>query len=188
MRLTFKSTYLSIKDFPEIDLPRFTLVTGSNGSGKSHLLRAIQAGNIRTDVAADPKTEVRSFDWANMIPQDSGIFDGQNWVPQRTAVFQRFQEYLRQFGGEILDAGRSFGLPRSHLLDAGQLATMELSELQSVLADPEKSAAAFKAIQEATTSVGQKIRSHLGNQDQLQELDKVRVSANRPIVSLVTCH
>ena len=41
IRLQFNRPYLSIKEFESIELPSFTVLTGVNGSGKSHLLRAI---------------------------------------------------------------------------------------------------------------------------------------------------
>lgn len=46
MELTFASKYLSIKKFDPTDLPDFTVLTGLNGSGKTHLLKAIEGGNI----------------------------------------------------------------------------------------------------------------------------------------------
>src|SRR2546430_1713718 len=50
MRLTFIRPHLSITAFPDIDLPRLTIVLGINGVGKSHLLEAIAKGNIGTDL------------------------------------------------------------------------------------------------------------------------------------------
>ncbi len=45
MKLTFKKTYLSIDEFTSVELPDFTVLTGTNGSGKSHLLMAIKNGS-----------------------------------------------------------------------------------------------------------------------------------------------
>ena len=42
IHLQFNRPYLSIKEFESIELPPFTVLTGVNGSGKSHLLRAIK--------------------------------------------------------------------------------------------------------------------------------------------------
>ena len=46
MRLKFKAPYLSVQQLESIDLPLFTLLTGLNGSGKTHILKAIKQGNI----------------------------------------------------------------------------------------------------------------------------------------------
>jgi ABC-type branched-subunit amino acid transport system ATPase component len=46
VQLTFHSNYLSITQFEAIDLPQLSVVTGVNGAGKSHLLRAIAEGHV----------------------------------------------------------------------------------------------------------------------------------------------
>ena len=74
MKLTFNSPYLSIRSLPETTLPDFTVITGVNGSGKTHLLEAIQKGHVLADIAPDPVTQSRFFDWNTMVPNDSGSF------------------------------------------------------------------------------------------------------------------
>jgi len=49
MKLRFKTEYLSIKEFEEIDLNNFSIVTGLNGSGKTHLLKALKDGHCQID-------------------------------------------------------------------------------------------------------------------------------------------
>lgn len=52
MKLKFDSGYLSIKNEEQVsncELPNFTVLTGLNGSGKSHILQAIAQGNITCD-------------------------------------------------------------------------------------------------------------------------------------------
>lgn len=46
MKLIYKSDYLSIKKFSDIELPSFVVITGLNGAGKSHLLTAIKQGHV----------------------------------------------------------------------------------------------------------------------------------------------
>lgn len=46
MKLKYISEYLSIKQFEDIELNDFTVITGFNGAGKSHFLSAIDKGNI----------------------------------------------------------------------------------------------------------------------------------------------
>ena len=46
IHLQFSQPYLSIKEFESIELPSFTVLTGVNGSGKSHLLQAIMQGYV----------------------------------------------------------------------------------------------------------------------------------------------
>lgn len=51
MRLEFAKRHLSILAFPTVDVPPLTIVVGINGSGKTHLLQAIQNGSITNSVA-----------------------------------------------------------------------------------------------------------------------------------------
>lgn len=49
MKLKFKEEYLSIKSFEDIELEDFTLLTGVNGSGKTHLLQALVQDKCQID-------------------------------------------------------------------------------------------------------------------------------------------
>lgn len=99
MKLSFERPYLSIQSFPTVELPPFTLLTGVNGAGKTHLLKAINAGRIRVDIAPKPDEMVRLFDWTNLAPQDSGAF-------QTASVYTHREQILslaRQEREKIID-------------------------------------------------------------------------------------
>ena len=46
MTIKFNTQYKSINQFTSVDFADFTILTGPNGSGKTHLLRAIKEGNV----------------------------------------------------------------------------------------------------------------------------------------------
>jgi AAA15 family ATPase/GTPase len=71
MKLSFSKSYLSISHFPEIDLPPFTLITGVNGVGKTHLLQAINNGMILNSLTQNPQAEINLFDWSTLIPNNT---------------------------------------------------------------------------------------------------------------------
>lgn len=50
MELNFSKEHLSIEAFPQISLPPLTIIVGINGSGKTHLLQAIQNGSVSNDL------------------------------------------------------------------------------------------------------------------------------------------
>lgn len=54
MEIIFKEKYLSISAFDDIVLPEFTVITGVNGSGKSHFLTALEEGKIGIKDFDDP--------------------------------------------------------------------------------------------------------------------------------------
>ncbi len=51
MKLTFAQRHLSIAAFPEIELPPLAIIVGINGSGKTHLLQAIDNGSVANSIA-----------------------------------------------------------------------------------------------------------------------------------------
>ncbi|MBS1593985.1 MAG: ATP-binding protein [Bacteroidetes bacterium] len=65
MKLKFLKPYLSVKDFADIEVESFSLYTGLNGAGKTHLLQAIKAGNIQvSDFGAN---EIVYFNYNDFI-------------------------------------------------------------------------------------------------------------------------
>ena len=72
MILTLKKPYLSIVALPRTSLPAFTLLTGLNGTGKTHLLKAIEAGSVALDIAPSHKEDIRYFDWTTLAPKGGG--------------------------------------------------------------------------------------------------------------------
>ena len=54
MKITIKKEYKSLRSLQTFELPNFCMLTGKNGSGKSHLLEAISKQEIVT-VSCDDK-------------------------------------------------------------------------------------------------------------------------------------
>ena len=73
-KLSFGSIYKSIKSLPSIDLPSFVVLTGRNGSGKTHLLEALRDGKVKSSLVGNIQTDVILYDWNSIIPKDTGVF------------------------------------------------------------------------------------------------------------------
>lgn len=88
MKLIFNQPHKSIGLFDPIDLPSFTVLTGVNGAGKSHLLEAIECDAVSVEGVAPNHPEkpklIRKFDWNTLIPQDNGAFSAANHVGEQT--------------------------------------------------------------------------------------------------------
>jgi len=78
MHLKFKEAYVSIKTFSVPGpLPKLIVVTGRNGCGKTHLLRAIENGNIGAHNSQDePIKRIKLFNYESLTPKDETIDQG----------------------------------------------------------------------------------------------------------------
>ena len=92
VHLKFVQPHLSIRDFPEIDIPQLTVIVGLNGSGKSHLLQAIANGSVSNSVVQispgqqpSPNSPVRLLMPGGPAPDLGGSYTPPG--PQRRAVF-----------------------------------------------------------------------------------------------------
>lgn len=87
-KLIFNHAHKSIGPFDPIVLPLFTVLTGVNGAGKSHLLEAIESDAVSVEGIAPNHPEkpklIRKFDWNTLVPQDSGAFSAANHVNEQT--------------------------------------------------------------------------------------------------------
>ncbi len=102
MKLEFIKKHKSIYQLESEELPSFIVLTGLNGSGKSHLLEAIENGSISVDGQAnDPhypqNNSFRMFTWNTLVPQNMGnIHMGM----QRTQHWDVFRSLIQQIETE----------------------------------------------------------------------------------------
>ena len=148
MNLSFGSPFLSIQSFPTVDIPSFTLITGVNGSGKTHLLRAIKGGQVKADLAPNPNDDIRFFDWTSLVPNDTGEY-------QVAAVYED-RDQLLQWGydqrQEQRDAIHAWASKNS-LVGKGRGTTSSLLRLSreglgQLIVDPNEADTAWQQMQE----------------------------------------
>jgi energy-coupling factor transporter ATP-binding protein EcfA2 len=63
MELVFKKEHRSIKQFEPIAISDFSIITGLNGSGKTHLLQAIENGSV--EVKGIPSAEIIYYNYSD---------------------------------------------------------------------------------------------------------------------------
>ena len=68
MKIGFVNNYKSIHQFNETEVPDFCVFVGKNGAGKTHLLRAIEAGHVRVD--SINKDRVTYFNFQSFLIND----------------------------------------------------------------------------------------------------------------------
>jgi ABC-type transport system involved in cytochrome c biogenesis ATPase subunit len=173
MKLSFKESFLSIKEFREIDLPPFVLLTGHNGTGKTHLLKAIQQGAIKVDVTKTPKEDTRYFDWNTMVPHDSGMFDGHTVTKTRAELFRQFEAHQKRAQETITTVARQFGIQGNYLTNPSDLFDLSDAELSSVIAGSKNVAEVRNALIQQAAKASRGIRQHLANDDLREQLDDI---------------
>lgn len=146
-KLTFDLPYLSVRALPEVDLPPISIITGVNGSGKTHLLKAIEAGHVKTTAAPTPATasshsptapgdgEVRFFDWTTLVPNDAGRASSHTQYQQRDSILRYFEDARRQHQSTLVAALESLGLSTNAGIDPWDAARLSVDQLKARLGD-----------------------------------------------------
>lgn len=99
-KITFDRPFLSIKSLGEVDLPNFALVTGVNGSGKSHLLRALHSGSIKSDAIDHAGDDhVTLFAWDTLVPKEKSEAKPGELSEIGALIEERLNRFASPMGG-----------------------------------------------------------------------------------------
>lgn len=135
--VTFSSPYKSIFRFKTHEFPPFMVLTGRNGSGKSHLLEALQDGKVRSSIAPNPQNDIKLFTATSIIPTDTGRFDPAHEQSQRSQWFSVMETHRAScfpgLQGFVLDQG----VPIEHCSTPRKIASLDEASLRQLLPNPE---------------------------------------------------
>ncbi len=84
MKVKFKEKHLSIDQFNDVELPDFTVLTGVNGSGKSHLLQAIEDAQV--EVEGIGKSDIVHFNYETFRLENEGRFNAYQFTTEKDSV------------------------------------------------------------------------------------------------------
>lgn len=133
LRLGLQVPHLSIRQFPDIHLSDLTVITGRNGSGKSHLLQAIEQGKVVCDKNGSRLNyqagEIRRYDWTNLVPKDTGLYSSETSRNEKTQAVGYARNMLT--GQNILASLRS----HAQSFGVGLLTDKDLITLSAVEID-----------------------------------------------------
>lgn len=97
MKLQYKADHISIKYFDPIEIQDFTVLTGMNGSGKTHLLDAIKKGQI--EIENVDKSEIVYYNYNDFTiftgnPQQNPIYANRTneWNNEKKLFIQRINQ------------------------------------------------------------------------------------------------
>lgn len=146
-QLTFESIYKSITNFEFCKLPGLVVLTGINGSGKTHLLSAIKGGNIRSSLANDYTNDIRLFDSTNIVPADTGAFDPHQHQAQRSNYFQSIRNHRDGVFPALRNIAISLGVPAKYCSSLEKLEAVNKKVFELALNDEVLAEERWKAFQ-----------------------------------------
>ena len=175
--------------FPQTQIPDFTLITGPNGVGKTHLLQSLHLGLIKTDVAqnqsAKNQTEIRMFDWTTMTPQDTGYFTSESIRNERQALINNYTKLRNRnaWFEPAREAVRKRDLDTKYINDPVSLLRMPLSDLIAIVDGEESAISLSDELERALNEYERNVLSHLDATSGAQ-LRAVSKFAGKPIAAL----
>lgn len=124
MHIRFQTSYLSVAEFVPIDLPRLSVITGVNGSGKSHFLQAIAGRSIIADDIEHDEIvlfsgETFRLDNQSVLSASQAIQERYNaWIfltqqtnPNVGAALTSYRNNIGQAADEILEIADKVNKP-----------------------------------------------------------------------------
>ena len=135
--LNFSSFYRSIKQLDETNLPNFVVLTGLNGSGKSHLLNAILNGNVTSSLVNNLDSDVRLFDSNTIIPSDTDVHNPAQHQAQRSGWFSIIEKQREANFQNLQQCAIQLGVPYEFCSDISMINELDIYKLSQILPNPE---------------------------------------------------
>lgn len=168
-QLTFSSIYKSITSLAEVDLPPFVVLTGRNGSGKSHLLEALKNGHVKSSLVGNHSTEVILYDWNSIIPKDTGVFHTHQHLTQQSNWFTQIQVRQEQLFPAIQQQAINLGIPPEHCSTLYKIKMLSRPQIGEFIADEGAAEQAYNQIKQLLKNNGQQVyaqtQQHIGDEN-----------------------
>ena len=167
--LTFSSVYKSITSLPETRFPNFVVLTGRNGSGKTHLLEAITKGHVKSNLVANINTDVVMYDWNNIIPEDTGVFQPHQYLTQRSNWFDQIRNSQDAVFPALQQQILALGVPLKHCSTLYKMKNLNARKVAEFISDEETAKQALEQIKEILRQHGHQVynqsRQHIGDEN-----------------------
>lgn len=186
MKLTLLRPYKSLKTFESVELPDFTIITGTNGAGKSQLLKALDEGALSIDgVAHSPHIRsIRLFDATTLIPTYTGAFASFQSKQERDGAWNHIFNLINSTKAGL----ESFLLqwPELSKLDLRKLAGLKSSELSSYGIPSDQTELVHQHIKANLTAHSQSIESQFNSHNPTinpRLIEKITANCTVPLVA-----
>ena len=159
-QITFSAVHKSITNLEEITMPGFVVLTGRNGSGKTHLLTAIKAGKIKSSLVSDIDVDVKYFDSSTIIPTDTGIFDPAQAQTQRSQWFVTIENRRKEMLPNLQSFAIERGIPSQYCSSIKSIVGLSIEKLREILGSPENAETTYESLQQHINNLGIDIGNH----------------------------
>jgi len=93
LQIQFKNKHISIEQFNAIETPDFVVLTGVNGSGKSHLLDAIDKRHVA--ISGMEQAHIVLFNYENFKLDNEPAFNAHQLSAERESAWQYHQQQIK---------------------------------------------------------------------------------------------
>ena len=163
MKLVFNRAHKSVGPSSPIELPSFTVLTGVNGAGKSHLLEAIENNCVSIEGVppnqANGPRPIRRFDWASLVPQDTGAFSGSQISSEQWSLWNEIVQHREPQLQNLRDQLQRFQCAALNRCSSKELWKLEVTDLKSMSLTDVAAQEAFNVIRQHTQNSSQQILS-----------------------------
>jgi predicted ATPase len=156
---------------PSASLPDLCVITGVNGSGKSHLLEAIQNGAVSVEGVVANETEIRLFNWTNLVPNTPGSADPVQLSRERTAFLKAASDQFSGARQQLVNhlAGFNLAVPLP-LHDVDALLKLQQADLVQNQQPPQPSINHWMTYTRLVGELSQRVRAALGGNLFIEQL------------------
>ena len=162
--LTFQAVHKSITSLDGVTLPKFVVLTGKNGSGKTHLLTAIRDGKVHSSLVSDLSTDVRLFNSADIIPADTGIFHPASEQATRSQWFNVIKTKREEAFPNLQQFVIQQGIPASYCRSIKNIDELSILKLLEILPDSSNVEVVYNNIRNQINAISTQIYSNSVNQ------------------------
>ncbi len=175
--IAFNTVHKSITNLSDATLPSLVVLTGKNGSGKTHLLEAIKNGSVKSSLASNIQTDVLLFDWNTIIPTDTGVFHPAQHQTQRSNWFQQIRLQQEASLKQIQQQAITWGIPADCCSSLNKLRTLDIAKLTGLLSEPQQAPVVHANLQNILNTNARNIYSqtkqHIGDEQWKKAAPKV---------------